>query len=229
MEKKSNDQKNSSDERLYTSQELEKIVEARLKRERLHNDSYMKVRESLALLRKEDAFKDLSNAKIAQKLSEIAQKLSSDETPDNDKDPVTVPDVQTSFEKAGAEENGNEKERRVNEIKQFISVYGEDTLEKLMEDKLFTSFCKRHSGDLLTLYEDYTIFLSQLANANSAVNARAAQRGFASTGFSGYAAGTPDYASLLTENQKKIASAAGMSYRQYSELLAQIPTKKVGK
>jgi len=32
---------------------------------------------------------------------------------------------------------------------------------------------------------------------------------------------------LLSDNQKRIAKAAGMSYRQYSELLSQIPTKRL--
>lgn len=231
METKSQDRKNLSDERLYTAEDLENIVETRLSRERKNNESLIKVREALSMIRKEDGFKNLSNAKIAQKLSELAISLSEDKTPvgkDNGAD--AVPDAQMTENEDGADRYDiSEKEKRVKEISEFISLYGEEKFGELMEDKVFRNFCKRREGDLVTLYEDYCIFLAGMENAKSAAHARAAQRGLASTGFSGYAAGTPDYASLLTENQKRIAASAGMSYKQYSEFLSQIPTKKIGK
>jgi len=189
------------------------------------------VREALGMIRKEEGFKNLSNAKIAQKLSELAVSLSADKTPvgeDNGTD--AVPDAQKADNEGGADGNYiSEKEKRLRELSEFAALYGEEKLGEVMEDKMFRSFCKRREGDLVTLFEDYCIFLAGMENAKSAAHARAAQRGLASTGFSGYAAGTPDYASLLTENQKRIAASAGMSYKQYSEFLSQIPSKKIGK
>lgn len=231
METRSQDRKNLSDEKLYTSEELENIVETRLKRERKNNDCLIKVRDALSTIRKEDAFKNLSNTQIAQKLSELAVSISEDKTPvRKETGSDAVPDAQMTDNKDEAEEkDSTEKEKRVRELSEFIALYGEEKLRELMEDKIFKSFCKRREGDLLTLYEDYCIFLSGMENAKNAAHAKAAQRGLASTGFSGYAAGTPDYASLLTENQKKVAASAGMSYKQYSEFLSQIPTKKLGK
>ncbi|MBE6622897.1 MAG: hypothetical protein E7621_01705 [Ruminococcaceae bacterium] len=231
METRSREHKNLSDEKLYTAEDLENIVETRLSRERKNNESLIKVREALGMIRKEEGFKNLSNAKIAQKLSELAVSLSADKTPvgeDNGTD--AVPDAQKADNEGGADGNYiSEKEKRLRELSEFAALYGEEKLGEVMEDKMFRSFCKRREGDLVTLFEDYCIFLAGMENAKSAAHARAAQRGLASTGFSGYAAGTPDYASLLTENQKRIAASAGMSYKQYSEFLSQIPSKKIGK
>lgn len=225
MEEQMKQKKSLSDERLYTPEELENIIEARLSRERKNNDSLIKVREALVAIRKEESFKKLSNAQLAKKLSEMAENLSEDKT-SADKDEPAVPDASAQGDNGGKDEK-NADERREREIAEFISLYGERRLKELTGDRNFKSFCRRREGDLVTLYEDYCIFLGGL-NATGR-NAKAAQRGLASTGFSGYAAGTPDHASLLTENQKAIAASAGMSYKQYLELLSQIPTKKVGK
>ena len=240
MEELKKSQKKSSDEKLYTQAELENIVEARLSRERKNNESLVRVRETLNTIRKKDAFKNLSNAALSERLSQLAAGFSADETPaivpEKEKMPPATPDAAENAENGRADDkaemtakDSDGNENRNDELSEFIELYGEERFDELMKDKTFKSFCRNRGGDLLSLYEDYVLFLDRLDHAGSAKRTKAAQRGLASTGFSGYAAGSTDYAGILTENQKRIAQTAGMSYKQYAELLSQIPTKKVGK
>ncbi len=233
-------EKSLSDERSYTKKQLESIIEKRLKREREASGDIIAARNALSAIRKEKAFKDLSSRELAKKLAEIAGGLSDDNTQTQRAMPSPAHPDATEKETANAsfaeppseimdEGYDPEKAKREDEIREFISLYGEEKLKELTTDRSFKSFCRKREGDLTSLYEDYFIFLEGLKNTRSQKSARAAQRGIASTGFSGYAAGTPDYASLLTENQKQIAEDAGMSYKQYATLLSQIPTKKLGK
>lgn len=115
------------------------------------------------------------------------------------------------------------------ELTEFTGKYGEDKLRKLIDDKAFKTFCYGKSGSLSSLYESYMSFLTALSESEDAKRYRAAEAGLASTGFSGSAADFYDYGKLLTDNQKKIAKSAGMSAKQYAELLAQIPTKNLSK
>ena len=239
MENETKD-KSLSDERSYTKKQLESIIEKRLKREREAGGAIIAARNALSAIRKEKAFRDLSNRELAKKLAALADGLSDDNTrthsakpspthPDaseKDKDDASYAELSTEKTEEAIDP---EKKEREDEIREFISLYGEEKLKELTTDRSFKSFCRNRVGDLTSLYEDYFIFLEGLKNTRKSNSTRAAQRGIASTGFSGYAAGTPDYASLLTENQKQIAQEAGMSYKQYATLLSQIPTKKLGK
>lgn len=130
----------------------------------------------------------------------------------------------------GPAENGSEAENMniIGELRSFIELYGEERLKSLMSDRAFRAFCVGKRGGICGLYESYTDFLSALGQSAEAKRYRAAQSVLASTGFSGGASTAADYGSLLTDNQRRIAAAAGMSYRQYAELLSQIPSKKPG-
>ena len=227
-------------EKLFTKGQLEKIVEQRLMRERKNYENLEKVRAVLSQLRKTELFKNTSNASIAQKLETLVSeredakntallKTDAAETPDN------AADASTEQENADIAENESptkapfpdEGERRKKELSDFLAAYGEEKLTDILSDPAFRAFSRGRYGDILSLYEEYRGFLLQLSESPEAKRYRAAQRELASTGFSGGASCATDYGSLLSDNQKRIAKAAGMSYRQYSELLSQIPTKRL--
>ncbi len=134
-------------------------------------------------------------------------------------------------EKAKTVENAESEEqaraRRKEDIRRFLAEFGEETLLSALRDDAFRTFCVGKSGDLCTLYRGYIAFLSALTESQNARLCRAAERQLASTGFSNIASGAPDYGALLTENQKSIAKASGMSYRDYAAFLEQIPKKRL--
>lgn len=230
-------------EKLFTREELEKIVEQRLLRERKNTESLTKIRDTLLLLRKKEAFKNLSNASLADKLEELEKGV-----PDAEEKPTgsVMADSKTPPElsDAASAHDGNnadmaepvfreketfydDGERRKMELAEFLARYGETKLEQALADTSFRLFSRGKRGDILSLYEDYLGFLDGLASSPEAKRYRAAQRELASTGFSGGASCAADYGSMLSDNQRRIAKAAGMSYRQYAELLSQIPSKKL--
>ena len=224
---------NAETEKLFTRKELEKIVEQRLLRDRKNTESLTKIRELLVLLRQNDAFKKLSNAAIAKKLGELAEKVeSADEveevSPDSDStDPVPTENAETAETLVGKEAFDQTQTAIDGELLRFFEKYDEEKLFEILKDSSFRRFSRGRRGDLLEVYEDYLGFLSELSDSSDAKRYRAAQRQLCSTGFSEGASCATDYGSMLSENQRRIAKAAGMSYRHYAQLLSQIPSKKL--
>ncbi len=227
--------------KLFTREELEKIVEQRLLRERKNNESLTKIRDTLSLLRQKEAFKNLSNASLADKLEELEKEADDAEkkTDSAQTEREVFPDACRKESAQGgnayaAEPVIREKEafydaweRRIRELSDFLARYGEEKLEEALSDDAFRFFSRGKRGDILSLYEDYLGFLDGLSSSPEVKRYRAAQRELASTGFSGGASCAVDYGSMLSDNQRRIAKAAGMSFRQYAELLSQIPSKKL--
>ncbi len=224
-----------SEEKLYSQKELEKIVEQRLIRERKNTESFRDIREIIAELKRRGDIEAGSNAQIASKLGSLLE-AAQNKTPEEQSEevpPVAAPDSdkKTSEPTLTAEVPRSlpEEEKGTNEFFEFIEKFGEEKLKKLMNDRTFSAFSIGKSGSLASIYENYIDFLSALSDSNDARKYRAAEAGLASTGFSKKASGAVDYGSALTENQKSLARSAGMSYKQYSELLSQIPNKKLKK
>lgn len=225
---------NPEKEKLFTKEELETIVEQRLSRERKNNESLMRIRELFAVLRKKDAFKKLSNAALAQKILELAEPKEVVTDDNNEKPDSVLPEDSPDKNAHIADTQNGEKEafdhmveKRKDELLRFLQKYDEQKLESALGDSSFRSFSRGRRGDLLTLYEDYLGFLSELSESPEAKRYRAAQRQLCSTGFSEGASCAADYGSMLSENQRRIAKAAGMSFKQYAQLLSQIPSKKL--
>lgn len=226
-----------NEEKLFTKGELETIVEQRLSRERRNGEAFSKIKELMALLRQKEAFKKISNASLAQMIEDFVQ--SEAEPPEVfEPEQQAIPDAlivkeddngEITQEMTAETAYGQQEENTLSQSKipAFLLKYGEDKFLQIMRDPAFRAFCEGKSGDILSLYESYSEFLKALCQSPEAKRHREAQRMLASTGFSNRASAAVDYGSLLTENQKMIAKAAGMSYRQYSELISQIPTKKL--
>lgn len=110
---------NDYNEKIYSRNQLENIIEQRLKRERQKNESMSKVRGLLADLRKKDEFKSLSNAAMAEKLAEIAassqgaenateEDFSQAVVPDAEKDTLPAADTQEKDHNAVSAERSAE-------------------------------------------------------------------------------------------------------------------------
>lgn len=97
---------------------------------------------------------------------------------------------------------------------------------KLFTDKAFFEFSKGRNGSLCERYLDYLGFMSLVSGRESVQNDRSDYSGAASTAFSSDGkAYAHDYSERLTRRQMYIAKNAGMSYREYGELLDSIPSK----
>ncbi len=230
-----------SNEKVFTKDEMEAIIEKRLSRERKNEKNMKKIREFLSYIRKNEEFKDLSNAELAERLAlvltktaEIPEDKGTPDAPPSEKKTETEMTVSEpkdrpkDTEAAISEEDSDEGKRRL-EIFEFIEKYGKNELENLIRDRAFPEFCRGKTGNLVSLFEDYRAFLAALTESDTDKKQKQAEAGLASTGFSGYSSGGVDYSEMLTDNQKRIASAAGMSAKQYYELLSQIPTKNIKK
>lgn len=97
---------------------------------------------------------------------------------------------------------------------------------KIFTDKAFFEFSKGRSGSLCERYLGYLGFMSLVSGRESVQNDRSDYSGAASTAFSSDGkAYAHDYSERLTRRQMDIAKNAGMSYREYGELLDSIPSK----
>ena len=221
-------------EKLFTRKELESIVEYRLSRDRKNTESLNKIRGLVSGLRKNDVFKNLSNAQMAGKLAMIAEQMESNGVDEKEipeafsKDGTKIPDAEDAVTPTGEKEATENTQKTVeSELQRFLERFDSERLFEVLGDGAFRTFLRGRRGDLLNIYEDYLGFLSEMGKASEEKRRRDAQRQLCSTGFSEGASCATDYGSMLSENQRRIAKAAGMSYRQYSELLCQIPSKKL--
>lgn len=259
-----NENQKDMTEKLYTQKELEEILSQRLSRERKNTESLQYIRDALAQFRKQEPYKSLSNARLAEMVIDMAKKnleSQAQDTAEKAEPCLSVPEEKEETE--SAEYNGTQPEHTVqsaeeiqetddtlsmetlnqtsqvseyktdvqkekmSEIAEFLARHGENAMSDAISDKAFRAFCDGKNGSLCQLYDSYKAFLYALSQSPEARKYRELKNGFASTGFSGNSSPVIDYGSLLTENQRQIASASGMSYKQYAELLAQIPTKKL--
>lgn len=130
---------------------------------------------------------------------------------------------------------------KTQELYELCSKHPELDAASLLESDEFISYCTGRSGTLLELYEGFTSLLSAFESFNrsrlsgfsrnatditheASGNYRHAMKALSSTGFSRLSANeSSDYSGLLSPSQRDIARRAGISYREYAQLLADIP------
>lgn len=273
-----------NEEKLYSREELEKIVKERLKRERKNQDSIRQIRNFIDILRKCGIIKSNSYAGAAKELNSIfnsllpadstsSLELDSGIIPETDLQenpkertdlpddiipalqdsssadelsiPVQYEDTNSSEKPAGIAEDaantpfaekgtvpheeGPYEESLRSDIDEFISAFGSSTLETLVNDKMFAEFAKGRQDSLSDIYCQYINFIKNLAEIQNARVDKNMRSALASTGFSGNSSGKASFEDSLSETQKEIARSCGMSYKEYAELLSQIPSHKVRK
>ena len=91
-----------------------------------------------------------------------------------------------------------------------------EDLSPMLSHPMFAHFARGRRGDIEAICHDFKAMLSSLPEAeNGSLASKMTPRAY-------YAA--PDVA--LTERQRAIARAAGMSYREYYAMIGDIPHKK---
>lgn len=108
------------------------------------------------------------------------------------------------------------------------SRYPKEKVEKLFAGDLFERFAKGRSGSMREIADDFFSFISSVnSEEDRGYDEPPEYSSFTSTAFSS-GSGTP-HDVTLTKQQMEIAKSAGMSYREYANLLSSVPkrTRKV--
>ncbi len=110
------------------------------------------------------------------------------------------------------------------DITQIREMFPDANIENVLCDKTFSIFAQGRNGNLASIYRDDRNF-SDLFSLKEQTDVKKNQENrLASTAFSSYAGSVGnDYSAGLSKQQMEIAKQAGMSYREYSEMLEAIP------
>ena len=117
------------------------------------------------------------------------------------------------------------------EMCELMKAYPELCIETLLSDEGFIMYSKRYKGTLKELYEGYKrvrTALGKIGGDNGGeTDYNFDRRRMASTSFSRYSASPSSDAGFdLSPLQRDIARRAGLSYREYFEMLREIPDSK---
>lgn len=113
-------------------------------------------------------------------------------------------------------------------LKEISEKYPEDKVENLFTLGLFEKFAKGKSGNICDIYGDYRNFLKTVEDlkgksvyTNEPKEEYKSDEEYESTSFSRFSGSAQDCS--LTKQQMEIARSAGISYREYEELLRSVP------
>ncbi len=151
--------------------------------------------------------------------TEVLEPDTSEEAAENAENAEADEKAAQETEEKEAEDKGSAEiyaeEENVQETEQFGEIDAE-VFKRTLANPMFAVFAKGRSTDISTAVRD---FLSMMEAGRSLLTEEAMMKMTPHNGFSG-ADGV-----ALTERQRKIARDAGMSYREYYELISVLPEK----
>ena len=218
---------NNNEEKNFTAEEVNKIVEERLSRERKQSGSLSALKELLKGLKAEGKLKGESLSELASELMAIlGEKAESDvsKAPETEGEAPVAEGKSPVAESEASEIEGDpivEKfEREQAELKE---AFPELDITALLNNDAFCDFYKAYVKEFAdaTLLEVYGGFMK----AKSAEENLRLSTSLKRTPSSQRAADNTE--ASLTPTQRAIASKAGMSYREYAKLLEEIPKRKI--
>lgn len=119
---------------------------------------------------------------------------------------------------------------RTSEMCELLKAYPELCIDTLLADEGFILYSQRYGGTLKELYEGYSKLkaaLGRIGGEDGKAECRTEIRRMASTSFSRCSASPSSDAGFeLSPLQRDIARRAGLSYREYYEMLKDIPDGK---
>lgn len=222
-------------EKTFTQSQLEEIIRERLSRERKTNEALSSVKTLLKSVSEKGLIKGSSYSEMAKEL--IGRLQASLETREESCDEQSLKDTTPVCADADGKINdgvdtGNDgKDEKCASTGDFFGIltsikskYPQTAVEKLLSGDLFERFAKGRSGSVEEIFDDYYSFVTA-ANPDVQTSSEDSESGFSSTAFSSQS-GAVNYGSNLTKQQMDIAKSAGMSYREYQNLLESIPKSR---
>lgn len=230
-----------SGERMFTQSQLEEIISERLKRERKVNESLKSVKHVLSSACDSGLIKKGSYAEMAQELvCRLRGQAPSEppcETSDEENGGLTQPVADTpdtswvcGQDGKDAECGGNIKDtpEKAADGDGFLSVlsylkenFPAASIEELLSGDLFERFARGRSGSAREIVDDFFGFASALSKREN----EAVSEGYSSHASTAFSSGGSSEVEL-TSRQMEIAKSAGMSYREYAQMLESIPKSK---
>lgn len=116
---------------------------------------------------------------------------------------------------SGEEENPEAEQGGAPEMQTEIS---DADMRRIIADPMFVCFAKGKTQDIASLCRDFCTMLAQGENAMEKSNLSESVLARVTPGGGNYGAGV-----VLTERQRALARSAGMSYREYYDLISGIP------
>ena len=211
---------NNNEEKSFTAEEVNKIVEERLSRERKQSGSLSALKELLKGLKAEGKLKGESLSELASELMAIlGEKAESDVS----KAPETEGEAPVAESEASEIEGDPIVEKFEREQAELKEAFPELDITALLNNDAFCDFYKAYVKEFAdaTLLEVYGGFMK----AKSAEENVRLSTSLKRTPSSQRAADNTE--ASLTPTQRAIASKAGMSYREYAKLLEEIPKRKI--
>lgn len=219
-------------QKMFTQSQLDEILAERLARERKINENLASVKQLLKTMSQRGLVKNGSYAEMAKEIisklegaSERKEQMSGQKAePLQDAAHATSATADADG-KPYAQDNfygGNdecERESFCQTLSKIKSKYPEKTVEKMLSGNMFECFARGKKGSPEEIFDDYYEFYTAMSQEPSEKESA----DFASTAFSSHS-GTVS-GTNLTKQQMEIAKSAGMSYREYSDLLESIPKR----
>ena len=234
------DIKEKDKEKMFSQSKLDEILNERISRERRTNEALSSVKNLLKNLSEKGLLKKGSYSEMAKEIiSKLSEKSDTERVQDaknTDGETTEVRDLQTSSvaDEEGTNDknaycgNNDETEEKAKE-KDFVGMlsgiktkYPKNVVESLITTDHFERFAKGRTGSFEEILDDYSDFMCELYV--TVKNDNDSHATLASTAFSSHS-GAPDSGVNLTRQQMDIAKSAGMSYREYQNLLESIPKK----
>ncbi len=214
---------NSNEEKSFTADEVNKIVEERLSRERKQGSSLAAVKELLKSLKAEGILKGESISELASELMALVSERTAEasaKAPEEGTAPEGSENAPEVKEGEGEDPAVAKFEREQAELKK---AYPELDIKALFNDKVFCDFYKSYVAEFgdATLLEVYGAFLKAKSIEESLTLSSKLKRTPSSQRAS------ESIESSLTPTQRAIASKAGMSYKEYAKLLEEIPKRNI--
>lgn len=237
-------EENKTEEKLFTQSQLEEILKDRLQRERRSNDALVSVKKLLKTACDKGLLSGTSYAEMAKDLVEKLSVSTNKACDTSDGEDKTIKTAQTPINAeiggktdvchADGKENGEVSEKAQKKDVSFIAVlsdikakYPDAEVEKMLSGDGFERFAKGRSADIREIFDDYYDFMSAISEKHRTQERDTDHSELCSTAFSSHS-GASDMGANLTKQQMDMAKSAGLSYREYAEMLESIP-KRTGR
>ena len=251
----SEDTREQLPEKTFTQSKVEELIAERLRRERKNTESLRSVKDLLCKLTDSGVIKSSSYSDMANELCSLfAEKHHGEETDDSFAGADVVGEFSGEEKCTQTEENGDTvaicqevsaenphnpiSEQTLNkssdvpyslsssDARAIKRAYPECDIGELLCDEAFEKFAEGKSGTAEKIYGEYLTFMTVLNGRNENIE----RRMFAENASTSFSASDKAYCSdgseNLTKRQMEIARMSGMSYREYSSLLSDIPKKR---
>lgn len=132
-----------------------------------------------------------------------------------DTEETDIPSGEEENPKTGGQAQPEAEQGGAPEVQTEIS---DADIRRIIADPMFVCFAKGKTQDIASLSRDFCTMLAQGENAMEKSNLSESVLARVTPGGGNYGAGV-----VLTERQRALARSAGMSYREYYDLISGIP------